>query len=421
MDILGRLACRTFTDGSRRKKTTVAVVVLGTFAVLWLHSTKVTSPQAQSHVLQKSVSHVTLTQSSLVTSQKDRYMIYKCDKSCGGWADRVKGIVIAYVFSSLTNRRFGIEIKSMPCKLTSFLEPREVPWNLTLDRRDRAEAKLFSVLDSVAFYNTVSTINLDHYFKRRVIYFKANLDYFDLIKRNPLYMEQLAWMQPLTRDQIFAEIYRRLFRFSPSVQEVVNRTLENAKPGGSDNLVCAHLRMASNAEHFMDSQARHTVQHGDTVLSFLRQFDNSRRTMNTEADSLGQKLPAAAQSYSPLPAGLDVPHFPASSTVRFFVTSDSAAFVEKAARAFGPGFVRTEGRVVHVDRAREAACDGFTKVLVDQELLAQCDVLVISKSGLSRQAAYRRGTSRGLYCILMSGALVKCEPHQLKELYKIRG
>ncbi|KAK7469585.1 hypothetical protein BaRGS_00036433 [Batillaria attramentaria] len=199
--------------------------------------------------------------------------------------------------------------------------------------------------------------------------------------------------------------------------------------------------MAANAENFRDTVARHTEKHGETVLNFLRQFDETdadnpdvkqkaveadtvigpsdtldENTNGEEAnkgDSLrtDSKTPSNSSSSNP-------------SAVRFFVTSDSAKYMRKAEELFGNRFIRTEGRFVHVDhtgRNSQMACDGFTKLLVDQELLVRCDVLVISMSGFGRQAAARRGTSKGLYCILMNGTLVKCSPDQLKELYHIRG
>ena len=110
--------------------------------------------------------------------------------------------------------------------------------------------------------------------------------------------------------------------------------------------------------------------------------------------------------------------------MRFFVTADSDVFINKAAKVFGRRFVRTNGTFVHVDRPgtnRQAACDGFTKVLVDNYLLSTCDVLVISKSGFGRQAAYLRGTDRGLYCMLLNGTVVKCPVSGLKEMYNVRG
>ena len=53
-------------------------------------------------------------------------------------------------------------------------------------------------------------------------------------------------------------------------------------------------------------------------------------------------------------------------------------------------------------------------------MLLHCDVLMISKSGISRYAAFVRGSDRGLYCLLRD-EVVKCPMATLKELYRVVG
>ena len=338
----------------------------------------------------------------------ERYMIYYCSWFCGGWTDRLKGIVIAYVIATLTNRRFGIQIVDNPCALTDFVLPNEVNWSIPENVDLKSGAQVYSLLSSAVFYRRVSKSNFDDLFTSRVVLFKANLEYFDQIKLNKLYRKQLEWMMPLSRDQIFSIIYRKLFTFSPRVQAEINRTLRLARPAKRGKLICAHVRFANNSELVHEWIGRHTKAHGETVLTFLRTFDPSSPTYN-KASAMNASKEASRSKDGP---------------VRFFVTSDSAIYNDRAARVFGERFVRTEGRFVHVDKPgknRRAACDGFTKVLVDQYLLTTCDVLVVSFSGFSRHAAYLRGTDRGLYCLLRDGTLRKCSASRLKELYHILG
>ena len=356
----------------------------------------------------------------------ERYMIYDCKSYCGGWADRLKGIVFAYVIATLTNRTFGIRITDNPCPLTDFVRPNEVNWSLpeTVDLESGARA--YRRLDSVGFYKSVATSDLEDLFPSRVALLTANLDYFDQIKANERYRKQLEWMMPLSRDRIFSRIYRKLFRFSPSVQRAVDRALSSARPSqdSSGRLVCAHLRFAANSETLRDSVKRHTNAHGDTLLTFLQKFDPSSpnydevEARNAFPDTTTSSAAVAAAEASPRARTSPGEH------VRFFVASDSRRFSERASELFGDRFVRTEGEVVHVDKPgkdRRAACEGFTKVLADQHLLSTCDVLVLSKSGLGRQAAYLRGTDRGLFCLLMDGSLRKCSASRLRELYGVLG
>ena len=54
---------------------------------------------------------------------------YRCTTSwrCGGWGDRLKGIMSTYALSLVLNRSFSIEI-TQPCPLESMLLPNKVNW-----------------------------------------------------------------------------------------------------------------------------------------------------------------------------------------------------------------------------------------------------------------------------------------------------
>ena len=342
-------------------------------------------------------------------SHPDQYLIYHCTGGCGGWADRLKGIVIGYLLAGLTGRRFGIRVKDTPCPLTHFLVPSQVKWEVGEEEAPTSGATMVNKMDDPRFLQDLATEDLNQIFKGRVVLFKANLDYFDKIKANPHYKEQLRWMQNLTRDQIFARLFRELFTLSPHVQE----TLKAVRPAStSTRLVCAHLRFADNTELFRDSVKRHTTEHGETVIKFLQTFDPSHASYNATRTSAAMTPPVT------------------SADVRFFVTSDSQAFMDKAGKVFRERFVATTGRVMHVDKLhvdklgeqqQQQACEAVSKVVVDQQLLSTCHVLLISKSGLSRQAAYLRGTDRGLYCVLMDGTVHKCSPSNVRDLYQVLG
>lgn len=47
---------------------------------------------------------------------KDKYVIYECtnENLCGGWGDRLKGIMSSYAWSLITNRKFLIK-HTRPC------------------------------------------------------------------------------------------------------------------------------------------------------------------------------------------------------------------------------------------------------------------------------------------------------------------
>jgi hypothetical protein len=73
-----------------------------------------------------------------------KYIVYECtnENICGGWGDRLKGIMSAYAISLLTDRYFLI-YHVRPCLLTNFFEPSIHFLNTTINY-DQA-SKLWSL------------------------------------------------------------------------------------------------------------------------------------------------------------------------------------------------------------------------------------------------------------------------------------
>lgn len=67
------------------------------------------------------------------STSEHRFIMYRCDREldknlCGGFGDRLKGILSAYLWSLLTNRTFLLKV-TKPCNMITLLEPNEVEWN----------------------------------------------------------------------------------------------------------------------------------------------------------------------------------------------------------------------------------------------------------------------------------------------------
>ncbi|CAF3902742.1 unnamed protein product, partial [Adineta steineri] len=55
----------------------------------------------------------------------DNTMIYSCQSFCGGWGDRLRGILSVYILALLTNRHFMIDM-NYPCEILKVLQPNVV-------------------------------------------------------------------------------------------------------------------------------------------------------------------------------------------------------------------------------------------------------------------------------------------------------
>jgi hypothetical protein len=112
-----------------------------------------------------------------------KYLVYECtnENICGGWGDRLKGIMSAYAISLLTDRYFLIN-HVKPCLLTHYFEP------------------------SIYFLNT--TINYDQASK---LWFISNEDYrkslsfinaFNLTSKYISIKNNLEWIEPISKNKI---------------------------------------------------------------------------------------------------------------------------------------------------------------------------------------------------------------------------
>ncbi len=62
------------------------------------------------------------SQSGQLVPRPNRHLVYYCDGWCGGWGDRLKGIMSSYAWALLTKRSFVIRI-TQPCQFDQLFVP----------------------------------------------------------------------------------------------------------------------------------------------------------------------------------------------------------------------------------------------------------------------------------------------------------
>ncbi|ESO95792.1 hypothetical protein LOTGIDRAFT_160339 [Lottia gigantea] len=309
---------------------------------------------------------------------------------CGGWADRLKGIVTAYILANITHRNFGIKITNLPCELTNAVIPNYINWNLNLTDKQMSEMPKISYnkIDSDDFLKNVPYIDFRKEFPahKRIIQFTANLDYIDQFKQNKFHEKDLIWLRNMSSHQAYAKISNVLLRLSPESQNRLDEFMNRAKPDEQTKLICAHIRRGKSA----------TIP-SDPVRANDKDVVNAWEFLSAYNDS---------------------------SIYKLFIATDSDAVNREAKIRFSKQIVENAGNIIHVDRKnqehRVETCDDFRKVITDQQILSRCDVLLISHSGFSRYAAYMRNTDEGLYCILRDhSGIKKCKQSYLKNIYGV--
>ncbi|XP_067652373.1 uncharacterized protein [Haliotis asinina] len=316
----------------------------------------------------RSLTIFNLASSSLPSAGDKQIIIYRCLKRqlCGGYADRQKGIVASYVISVMTGRGFGIELNK-PCELSNFLHPNEVNWTVSPEIHG-FKSDTCSKLDSGAHYMRVklSTDDVSKIFPENITYLTFNTDFVQYLKQNAKYRNNLGWMVNASLSEIYAKSWRTLFCLKDDLQKDLDKFLSLVPRNYS--LICAQIRMGKNPSIPKDSETRNDPESINTIWEFLHHYNDT-------------------------------------SKYKIFVSTDSENMWNESFRLFPNNSVTIPGVIAHVDKSPR--CEGFRKVILDQEALSHCDTLLITNSGVGRIAAFLRQREDNLYCF-MNRKLTKC-------------
>ena len=301
------------------------------------------------------------------TSLANQTMIYSCRSFCGGWGDRLRGILSVYVLALLTERRFLLDM-SYPCDLLQVVQPHTVNWTWSEPSRTGNRTRL--VINTMASWQTthraeVATLIKSKDFVRAWsayddVFISTNSDYMTAALRNPHLVNRTRILFPslpisqATQSNLFALLFELLFQPSPLVRQHVETVL---RASTGRHLICLHVRVGKNPTNPFD--------HAFTA-----------RVNTTEAMMQFTDLQLANES-SPL----------------IFITSDSGQAVSDVLHHYPNSSMTIVGPILHIDRFdRRSAliCEGFVKVLADFYLLGECQSSLLSASGFSSWANRRR-------------------------------
>ena len=317
-----------------------------------------------------------------------RYFIYRCGKpngrlkKCGGWGDRLNGVIKSYLIANLTGRVFKAEFLHPACNMSKYIIQNRVNWSLPIPSKfpkNRSDYNIIKHMDGHSFIKSIRTTNFTTYFNinKTFIYYLSNHADLKTLKKSKLYTNELSWMKNMTDEDAYAAIYKHLFKLSPRLQTSLQTILSEHLPSPKHKLVCVHVRMGSNPSMW-DSAIRMSLDNLPTVWSFI----------SNQSSSDYHKV---------------------------FVMSDSAEVMTSAKeQPFRNRLVTIPGKIVHVDRTKggnieeDDLCDGFEKLVLEHHVLMNCDVLVRGHSGLSTIASFIRGSDSELYCLQRTGVISPC-------------
>jgi len=285
--------------------------------------------------------HVNFLRLIKPTTSPNKYLVYTCNQPCGGWGDRTRKIVGAYLLSLVLNRTFMINM-TWPCSITQFLEPNFIQWNQTIKNPSKRTNITINTLTATDkdYGDILLWENID------IIYFKVkDLGFYSLLLWRDDFYRILHLRYGLHRSilflhSIFALIYELLFKLKSHPQLHFNDISENFQ---LKSLRCAHIRIGKNPSNPNDIVFPKREHMNESVIEFLKNNSKLNETVFVSTDSEQVQLYAREQFHSRL--------------------------------------LSIDGIIRHIDRSgKKLACDGFEKTILDFYMISKCHTMVMSKS-----------------------------------------
>ena len=314
--------------------------------------------------------HVNLTKQTTTTTNK--YLIYECKFHCGGWADRLKGIMSVYALSLLTNRHFIIDIRT-PCNFSKLFMPNKIDWlsnhhaNSLFYSKSKFNKRIYT--DCLNNFEPICLTKFNYLLdndQQRIFSIKANQEWLTYFSKSSLFRSQILQLgfnstNLFRLHLVFRQFYQRLFKLTPPMTEKYARIKRDARITPQTQIFCAQIRIGGARPHVKyDNKINVLGRTQRAFWKFIRENFISKALTNDW---------------------------------RLFVTSDIESIELEAINEFGRDrIIRIEGISTHVDREANLGndCTRVEKPILDFHFLQNCHKAVISKSGFGRLGLINR-------------------------------
>ncbi|CAF0924573.1 unnamed protein product [Adineta steineri] len=340
----------------------------------------------------------------LTPKRRGKYLVYVCHENCGGWGDRLRGIMSLFMLSLMLDRNFRIEI-THPCNLTHILRPNLYNWTQSIDgliaidpithrRRFNLTRKMLITTANTQqnILTNVSQIlhhnnSIDSIWSEDVLYWATNKDYFYQLSNNIFYRKKFKSYGIMTKYNIKLEILFPLFYeilFRP-VQKIQQHILKYKFKQKTHQIICAQIRTGKNPTIPDDKLLPGRQNISETIFSFI---DSNLTNENSN----------------------------------IFLTTDNQQVYNEAQQRYGSRLLYVSGEITHLDRSlniNQKVCREQDKLLTDFHLLGElCDISIISNSGFGFWGNLRRFQPFEQLYVFCAGRIYKIE--SMWHLYKMR-
>lgn len=295
-------------------------------------------------------------------SDNRKYVVYECTNGrlCGGWADRLKGIMSAYAWSLITNRTLLVNI-IRPCKLTEHLVPNQIEWYDEKRVQSYFWKKIWKI-DNLEYRLRLSNFTLNDFnLDYKYISIKNNLDWLEPLSKNKNLHARLVQLgyepNKFKLQYVFKDWYRKLFKLHPRLQTKYDEFLTKSNKT-SNKLLCAQIRIGGRRENVAFDYKFTSIENTIVYWNYIKKYI-----------------------------------FQNNSEFKLFLTTDTREVESEARKVFAEQNVMiNEGLNAHLDRERHlnGQCAKVDKVFLDFHCLQLCDMAIISESGFGKLGVWNR-------------------------------
>lgn len=291
----------------------------------------------------------------------NKYIVFECiEGKCRGWADRLKGILSAYAWSLISNRKFYINIDK-PCHLSNMLEPNKINWltNFTQLYANFSNNKKYIIgYDNYKLRKSIINLTLDEFEQDSfdLIVIRNNLSWLKEMSKNKDIREKLIYLgynpDKFNIQYLFHKWYNDLFKLNANLQVKYNNFLNKIK--SNEILICAQVRIGGKYD-INFTKRNNSIIYWNYIRNVFLNNNNNNNNKN----------------------------------YKLFVTTDTQSIELEAKKEFGNNnVIINEGLNTHLDLIQSkkvsSDCSEVSKTFLDFHSLQNCDKAIISQSGFGK-------------------------------------
>ena len=304
-----------------------------------------------------------------------KFVVYTCleGQHCGGWGDKQTGVMASFLLAKLMRRKFIIQDKA--CGVSKFLMPNKHNWKMCqkyISSVPRTRTMTFDFFNNPEEYRAlVDNLDPERFPLTQVIFIQTNQLWNDLI------------LSQLEEEDGGASFGKTVSKVSEWVLGMLFKSADNIQAGmigfrkqvtNSRKLICADI-YGNKPDSKLADLIGDTSIHASSinvVSGFLKVFDN----------------PSKYIMYVVSSSKLIREHF--DGMFLNVITTDSLI------AGIGKSFTENSN----------PECEKLFTELLEQRILVECDVLLLTNSNLGIMAAYTSEKMQSVFYFIEDGQII---------------